>query len=62
MVDYSLPSPAKVNTEACESDETFEDSEEEPESDVKFDDLEERLLDNESDAEDVLTDESAIAR
>ncbi|KAL6798044.1 hypothetical protein J3E68DRAFT_425293 [Trichoderma sp. SZMC 28012] len=48
-VDYSLPSPAKVNTEACESDETFEDSEEEPESDVEFDDLEERLLDNEID-------------
>ncbi|KAL6825432.1 hypothetical protein J3E69DRAFT_380632 [Trichoderma sp. SZMC 28015] len=59
VVDYSLPSPAKDNTEACESDETFEDSEDEPESDVEFDDLEEGLLDNESDAEDLPADESA---
>lgn len=58
VVDYSLPSPAKVNTEACESDETFEDSEEEPESDQEFDDLEERLLDNDSDTEDPPADES----
>ncbi|KAL5087047.1 hypothetical protein Trisim1_008430 [Trichoderma cf. simile WF8] len=62
VVDYSLPSPAKVNTEACESDKTFEDSEEESESDVEFDDLEEGLLDNENDAEDLPADESALAR
>ncbi|QYT05106.1 hypothetical protein H0G86_012002 [Trichoderma simmonsii] len=58
VVDYSLPSPAKANTEACESDETFEDSEEEAESDIEFDDLEERLLDNDSDTEDLPADES----
>ncbi|PKK41696.1 hypothetical protein CI102_14310 [Trichoderma harzianum] len=62
VVDYSLPSPAKVNPDAWESDATFEDSEEEPESDVEFDDLEERLLDIESDAEDLTADESALAR
>ncbi|KAK4071940.1 hypothetical protein Trihar35433_4004 [Trichoderma harzianum] len=61
VVDYSLPSPAKVNPDAWESDATFEDSEEEPESDVEFDDLEERLLDNDSDTEDLPADESALA-
>lgn len=61
--DYLLPSPAKASsepcTEACESDETFEGSDEEPESDQEFDDLEERLLDNDSDTEDLPSDESA---
>lgn len=61
VVDYLLPSPAKVNTGARESDETFEDSEEEPESDIEFDDLEERLLDNDSGTEDLPADESALA-
>ncbi|KAK0756463.1 hypothetical protein N5P37_010935 [Trichoderma harzianum] len=51
-----------VDSEGCEADKTFEDSEEEPESDVEFDDLEEGLLDNESDAEDLPADESALAR
>lgn len=62
MVNYSLPSPAKVSSKACESDETFEDPQEEPESDGESDDdLEERLLlDDESESEDLPVDESAL--
>ncbi|KAL7955998.1 hypothetical protein V8C34DRAFT_306940 [Trichoderma compactum] len=44
VVDYSLPAHAKANYEACESDETFEDSDKEPESDGEFDDFEGRLF------------------
>ncbi|KAL6811810.1 hypothetical protein V8C40DRAFT_283785 [Trichoderma camerunense] len=50
VVNYSLPSHAKVDSEGYKSDRTFQNSEEEPEPDGKFD------------VEDIPADESALAR